>query len=96
MLMKYVIRGKKMKVTDDLKEYSVSKLSKLDKYFLNSDEFEATVVFKNHEPLYKVEVTIPVKRIILRAEESNKDPRAAIDIIIDKLERQFRKNKTRT
>lgn len=95
MLMKYVIRGKKMKVTDDLKEYSESKLSKLDKYFLNSDEFEATVVFKNHEPLYKVEVTIPVKRIILRAEESNKDPKAAIDIIIDKLERQFRKNKTR-
>ena len=93
--MKYVVRGKKVKVTDDLKKYTEEKLSKLDKYFVNSDEFTATIVFKNHEPVQKVEVTIPVKRMILRAEESHKDPFAAIDIIIDKLERQIRKNKTR-
>ena len=93
--MKYVVRGKKVKVTDDLKNYAEEKLSKLDKYFVNADEFTATVVFKNHEPVQKVEVTIPVKRIILRAEESHKDPFAAIDLIIDKLERQIRKNKTR-
>lgn len=95
MKMKYIVRGKKVKVTDDLKKYVEDKLSKLDKYFVNSDEFTATVVFKNHEPVQKVEVTIPVKRMILRAEESHKDPFAAIDIIVDKLERQIRKNKTR-
>ena len=93
--MKYNIRGKKVKITDDLKSYTEEKLSKLDKFFLNPDEFTANVVFKNHEPLQKVEVTVPVKRIILRAEESNKDPKAAIDLIVDKLERQIRKNKTR-
>ena len=93
--MKYIVRGKKVKVTADLKDYTEEKLSKLDKYFVNTDEFTATVVFKNHEPLQKVEVTIPVKRMILRAEEINKDPFAAIDLIIDKLERQIRKNKTR-
>ncbi len=93
--MKYVVRGKKVKVTDDLKNHVEEKLSKLDKYFVNADEFTATVVFKNHEPVQKVEVTIPVKRMILRAEESHKDPFAAIDLIIDKLERQIRKNKTR-
>ena len=93
--MKYVVRGKKVKVTDDLKNYAEEKLSKLDKYFVNAEEFTATVVFKNHEPVQKVEVTIPVKRMILRAEESHKDPFAAIDLIVDKLERQIRKNKTR-
>lgn len=93
--MKCTIRSKKIKVTDELKSYTEEKLSKLDKYFLNPDDFNATVVFKNHEPLHKVEVTIPIKRIILRAEESNKDPKAAVDIIVDKLERQIRKNKTR-
>ena len=93
--MKYTVHGKKVKVTDDLKKYVEEKLKKLDKYFENSEDFTATVVIKNHEPLQKVEVTIPVKRIMLRAEESNKDPFAALDLIIDKLERQIRKNKTR-
>ncbi len=93
--MKYVVRGKKVKVTEDLKNYVEEKISKLDKFFLNPDEFTATVVFTNHEPVQKVEVTIPVKRMILRAEESHKDPFAAIDLIVDKLERQIRKNKTR-
>ena len=93
--MKYVVRAKKVKVTDKLKKYAEEKLSKLEKYFVDSDDFTATVVFKNHEPVQKVEVTIPVKRIVLRAEESHKDPFAALDLIVDKLERQIRKNKTR-
>lgn len=93
--MKYIIRGKKVKVTNDLKDYAENKLSKLDKYFSQEEEFTATVVIRLSEPNYKVEVTIPVKKIILRAEESHKDPFAAIDLIIDKLERQIRKNKTR-
>lgn len=93
--MKLIVHGKKVKVTDDLKNYAEEKLSKLDKYFLNSEDFTATVVFTNHEPVQKVEVTIPIKRMILRAEETNKDPFAALDLIVDKLERQIRKNKTR-
>lgn len=93
--MKYVIRGQKVKVTDDLKEHAEKKLSKLDKYFNAGEEFTANVAIKKAEPNYKVEVTIPVRKVILRAEESHKDPFAAIDLIIDKLERQIRKNKTR-
>ena len=45
--------------------------------------------------MQKVEITIPIKKMILRAEEANKDFYAAIDCSIDKLERQIRKNKTR-
>ena len=93
--MKIIVHGKKVKVTDDLKNYVEEKLSKLDKYFVNSEDFTATVVFTNHEPVQKVEVTIPIKRMILRAEETDKDPFAAVDLIVDKLERQIRKNKTR-
>ena len=93
--MKYIIRGKKVKVTDDLKEHAEKKLSKLEKYFNEGEDFTATVLIRTIEPNYKVEVTIPVKKVILRAEETHKDPFAAIDLIIDKLERQIRKNKTR-
>ena len=48
---------------------------------------------KNHEQ--KVEVTIPLKKFILRAEESREDLYAAIDVVVDKIERQIRKNKTK-
>ena len=43
----------------------------------------------------KVEVTIPMKNLTLRAEERHNDLYAAIDLIVDKLERQIRKYKTK-
>lgn len=93
--MKCNIHGKKVKVTDDLKQYVEKKLSKLDKYFEDADAYTAEVVIRSVSPNQKVEVTIPIRRMILRAEESHKDPFAAIDLTIDKLERQMRKSKTR-
>ena len=93
--MEYRISGKKFKITNDIKEYVETKLSKLDKYFENPEAFAATVMIRPDGLNQVVEVTIPAKRVILRAEESNKDPFAAIDLVLDKLERQIRKNKTR-
>ena len=43
----------------------------------------------------KIEVTIPLKNVTLRAEERNDDLYAGIDLINNKLERQVRKYKTR-
>ena len=93
--MEYRISGKKFKITNDIKEYVETKLSKLDKYFENPETIAATVMIRPDGVNQVVEVTIPAKRVILRAEESNKDPFAAIDLVLDKLERQIRKNKTR-
>ncbi len=91
--MKYIIRSQKIDNTDAIKEYIESKLSKLDKYFENSDEIEATVLTKIAGRNQIIEVTIPTKHFLLRNEESNEDLYAAIDKIVDKLERQIRKNK---
>lgn len=91
--MKYIIRSQKMENTDSIKEYIESKLNKLDKYFENSDEIEATVLTKIVGRNQIIEVTIPTKHFLLRNEESNEDLYAAIDKIVDKLERQIRKNK---
>lgn len=93
--MEYRIHGKKFKVTSDIKSYVESKLSKLDKYFENPENLEASVVIRPDGVNQVVEVTIPAKKMILRAEEVHKDPFAAIDLVLDKLERQIRKNKTR-
>ena len=93
--MEYRISGKKFKISNDIKDYVETKLSKLDKYFENPETIAATVMIRPDGLNQVVEVTIPAKRVILRAEESNKDPFAAIDLVLDKLERQIRKNKTR-
>lgn len=93
--MKFNIRGSKLEVTDSIKNYIETKLGRLDKYFDNTNEITANVLIKTQGVNQKVEVTIPIKKMILRSEESQKDLYAAIDIVTDKLERQIRKNKTR-
>ena len=93
--MKYIIRSAKMENTDAIKEYIENKLTRLDKYFQDSDEIEANVLTKVNGKNQTIEVTIPTKHFTLRNEETNEDLYAAIDKIVDKLERQIRKNKTR-
>lgn len=93
--MKLNIRGSKLDVTEAIKTYLESKISKLDKYFENPDELSANVVFRVRGIDQIVEITIPIKKAVLRVEESNRDLYASIDFAVDKLERQIRKNKTR-
>lgn len=93
--MKYNIRGNKLEVTKPIKSYIEDKLGRLDKYFENPEDITAHVVIRVHGIDQIVEVTIPMKKIILRAEERNKDLYSAIDLVEDKLERQIRKNKTK-
>ena len=93
--MEIIIRGSKLEITDAMEAYAKEKLTKLDKYLDGTEEAKATVLVKVRGHLNKVEVTIPLKNLILRAEESQEDFYAAIDVVIDKLERQIRKNKTR-
>ena len=93
--MKYNIHGSKVKVTPSIKSYIEEKLGKLDKYFENPDSITANVVVRIRGLEQIVEVTIPVKGITIRNEEANSDLYAAIDLVVDKLERQIRKNKTR-
>lgn len=95
MLMKFNIRGKKVEVTDAIRGYIENKLGKLDKYFEHPDDLTANVLIRIIGNEQIVEVTIPAPKVILRAEDRNDDLYAAIDLVVDKLERQIRKNKTR-
>lgn len=93
--MKYSIRGEKLEVTEPLKSYAIEKLSKLDKFLDDPSKIEAKVLLTANNKRKKIEVTIVVNNYFLRAEELNDDMYAAIDLISDKIERQFRKYKTK-
>lgn len=91
--MKFKITGRKINVTEGLKEYTTIKLSKLDKYF--GAEAEANVTLSVQKDNHIIEVTIHYNGMIYRAEVSDTDMYASIDRVEDVLERQIRKQKTR-
>lgn len=95
-MLKFNIRGENVEVTDAIRDYVVKRISKLQKFF--EDSVDATVhvnlkVYSNRT--YKVEVTIPLPYLTLRAEETSNDMYGSIDLVTDKLERQIRKYKTK-
>ena len=61
----------------------------------NPEEIKSSVVIKVKNKEQSIEVTVPTSKFTLRAEEIHADLYAAIDLVVDKLERQVRKNKTR-
>lgn len=91
--MRISTRGKNIEVTNALREQAEKKLSKLDRYL--DQETEAQVTFSVEGDSHVVEVTIRLNGYILRAEEATTDMYASIDLVVDKLERQIRKYKTK-
>lgn len=89
------IRGDKIEVTDSIKNYVKEKLERLDRYFEDPSSISAHILIRVRNGEQIIEVTIPTSKYTLRAEEKNSDLYAAIDLVIDVLERQIRKNKTK-
>ncbi len=94
-MMSYNIRGENLEVTDSIKEYVEKKVGKLERYFDTPPSSEVHVNLSVYNDEQTIEVTIPMKDLLLRAEEHNTDLYAAIDLVVDKLERQIRKHKTK-
>ena len=93
--MKIIVRGKNIELTEGIESKINKKLNMLDKYFIMSDNVEAKVLIRTYPLGQKIEVTIPTEYVLLRAEVVDQDLYNAIDLVIDKLEGQIRKAKTK-
>lgn len=91
--MQISVRGKNIKVTDALRSYVDKRIAKLNRFFNNFGE--AQVLLSVEKENHRVEVTIPVNGIILRGEEATHDMYAAVDMVVEKLEKQVEKYKSR-
>ncbi len=92
--MKITIRGENTEITDGLRDHVEKKLSKLTRYFEQINEAQVTVI--TYRDSYIVEATIPLNSFILRAEEtSDENLYAAVDLVVEKLEKQIQKHRTR-
>lgn len=91
--MRYTIIGKNIEVTPALKDTIMDKIGKLDKYFTPETEVHATLSVEKDKQ--KIEVTIPVKGGIIRAEEASDDMYVSIDLVEEIIERQVKKYKNK-
>jgi len=87
--MKINITGRNIELTDGLKSAVEEKLSKLEKYF--TKEATANVTLSVEKERQKIEVTIPVKGQMIRAEQVSEDMYVSIDLVEEIIERQLRK-----
>lgn len=93
-MFKFHIRGENIAITDAIRDYAETKLNKLEKYFSEDVTVHITAkVYPNKQA--KAEVTIPGKNVTLRAEETSNDWYNSLNVVVDKLERQIRKHKTK-
>lgn len=93
--MKFNIYGDNVTITDEMRNEIEDRLSFLSKYLLVEESTNARVTVKIYGSSLKVEVTIPTKVALLRGEVVHDDFSKAVDLAIDKIEDQIRKQKGR-
>ncbi|HSC66322.1 MAG TPA: ribosome-associated translation inhibitor RaiA [Cellvibrio sp.] len=89
--MQINISGRHVEVTDSMKEYVTSKVERLTHHH---DRITSTnVILSVDKLIQKAEATIHVSGKDVFAEASHEDLYAAIDALVDKLDRQLIKHK---
>ncbi len=92
--MKINVRGNDLvKMSDNAREYITSHVESLKKLFNQSENVIANVLCKGTDKDVIVEITIPLKHIILRAESKADTLYGAVDLATDKIERQLLRHK---
>ncbi len=89
------IRGKNVDVTQNLREYVEKRVGKITRYFENIDEVSVLLAVEKGRHIVEVTAEIPRSGLVLRGQESTADMYSSIDLVVEKLERQIRKQKTK-
>ena len=92
--MKVTITAKKINISQAFTDYAEQKLNaKLDRFF--PEEAEARITLAERRDMIILELTVKYNGIIYRAEQTAKDKNDALDVTVDRIIRQIRKQKTK-
>ncbi|MDR3190999.1 MAG: ribosome-associated translation inhibitor RaiA [Lactobacillaceae bacterium] len=95
-MLEFIVRGENLEVTEAIREYVEKRLTRLEHYLNDDNKYTAHVNLKSYkEGTHKIEVTIQLPYLLLRAESTEQDLYQAVDFVSEKLERQIRKHKTK-
>jgi putative sigma-54 modulation protein len=96
--MNLKISGHHLEVTPALREYVITKLERVIRHFDQVIDGTVLLTLDNHkekEKRQKAEITLHVKGKEIFVESADSDLYAAIDLLIDKLDRQVIRHKDR-
>lgn len=89
----FTVRGKNIEITPALKDYVEKRVGKVTRFFDTVGEISVILIVEKGRHI--VEVTVPLNGMLLRGEESTSDMYTSIDLVIEKLEKQIEKYKTK-
>lgn len=93
--MRLQVRGRNLEVSPDIQQYAELKLGRVDRHLHDGATRVELELAEERNPSIAesqiAEATIWTKGPVLRAREASNDMRAAIDLVVDKLERQARR-----
>src|SRR3954469_5128670 len=92
--MRLQVKGRNMELTPSMRGYAERKIGKLDKQLSELTQVEVELSEQKNPSIADsqvAEATIFTKGPTLRARESASDMRAAVDQLVDKLERQVKR-----
>lgn len=87
------ITGRNVQVTDAMKDYAIEKISKIERF--SSRIVDVIVIMDIQRYEHRVDITLKVDNIKIKASASSDNMYASIDKATDKLESQFRRYKER-
>jgi putative sigma-54 modulation protein len=96
--MEVTLLGRGMQVTDRLREYVETKVSRLDRYLSTVTEARmelATESTRSQEDSQVAQLTIRTKGMLLRSEERSGDIYTSVDMVMDKMRRQISRYKSK-
>lgn len=91
--MRIRFNSRNIPLTDAFKDLANKKLKKLERYF--TQETELTLLASQQGNHYVVEVTIPFNGSMIRGEESTGDLFSAVENVVEKLERQLQRHRSK-
>ena len=93
-MAEFTIRGKNIEITQPLREYVEKRVGKVTKYFDKIENISVLLTVTKGQHVVEVTVEVP-NGVLLRGEESTTDMYTSIDLVVEKLERQIHKQKTK-
>ena len=93
-MAEFTIRGKNIEITPPLRDYVEKRVGKVTKYFDKIDNISVLLTVNKGRHVVEVTVEVP-SGVLLRGEESTTDMYTSIDLVVEKLERQIHKQKTK-
>ncbi len=94
--MRLQVKSRNVEVSDQIRDYAVEKLGKLDRQLADPTRVELELIVERNPAIadnHVAEATIWTKGPVLRAREASSDMKASIDQLVDKLERQVKRYK---